>query len=78
MEEKRKNKRLKISLELSVSSLFKQDNVKVEVKETPKAYTPAATTRRSTAVRSGASKVQTCLNADYTFDNYVGYPWNYR
>lgn len=35
MEEKRKNKRLPISLELSVSSLFKQDNVKAEVKDTP-------------------------------------------
>lgn len=33
MEEKRKNKRLPISLELSVSSLFKQDNVKTEVKD---------------------------------------------
>ncbi|MBQ8798117.1 MAG: PilZ domain-containing protein [Lachnospiraceae bacterium] len=35
MEEKRKNKRLPISLELSVSSLFKQDNVKADVKDTP-------------------------------------------
>jgi len=35
MEEKRKHKRLPISLELSVSSLFKQDNVKAEVKDTP-------------------------------------------
>ncbi len=35
MEEKRKNKRLPISLELSVSSLFKQDNVKAEVKDAP-------------------------------------------
>ena len=35
MEEKRKNKRLPISLELSVSSLFKQDNVKVDVKDAP-------------------------------------------
>ena len=35
MEEKRKNKRSKIALELSVSSLFKQDNVKVDVKEAP-------------------------------------------
>ncbi|MGN1084229.1 MAG: PilZ domain-containing protein, partial [Lachnospiraceae bacterium] len=35
MEEKRKNRRLPINLELCVSSLFKQDNVKVEVKDTP-------------------------------------------
>ncbi len=35
MEEKRKNRRLPIALELSVSSLFKQDNVKVDVKEAP-------------------------------------------
>lgn len=35
MEEKRKNKRLPIALELSVSSLFKQDNVKVDVKDAP-------------------------------------------
>ena len=35
MEEKRKNKRLKIDLELSVSSLFKQDNVRVDVKDAP-------------------------------------------
>lgn len=35
MEEKRKNKRLPISLELSVSSLFKQDNVLADVKDTP-------------------------------------------
>ncbi len=35
MEEKRKTKRLPIALELSVSSLFKQDNVKVEVKNAP-------------------------------------------
>lgn len=35
MEEKRKSKRLKITLELSVSSLFKQDNVKVDVKDAP-------------------------------------------
>ncbi len=35
MEEKRKNKRLPISLELNVSSLFKQDNVKVDVKDAP-------------------------------------------
>ena len=35
MEEKRKSKRLKIVLELSVSSLFKQDNVKVDVKDAP-------------------------------------------
>ena len=35
MEEKRKDRRLKINLELSVSSLFKQDNVKVEVKDAP-------------------------------------------
>lgn len=39
MEEKRKNKRLPIALELSVSSLFKQDNVKVDVKEAPIAVT---------------------------------------
>lgn len=35
MEEKRRNKRLPITLELSVSSLFKQNNVKVEVKDAP-------------------------------------------
>ena len=35
MEEKRKNRRLPIDLELCVQSLFKQDNVKVEVKDTP-------------------------------------------
>lgn len=35
MEEKRRDKRLPIALELSVSSLFKQDNVKVDVKEAP-------------------------------------------
>lgn len=35
MEEKRKSKRLPIALELSVSSLFKQDNVKVDVKDAP-------------------------------------------
>lgn len=35
MEEKRKTRRLPIALELSVSSLFKQDNVKVEVKDAP-------------------------------------------
>lgn len=35
MEEKRKAKRLPIALELSVSSLFKQDNVKVDVEEAP-------------------------------------------
>ena len=35
MEEKRKSRRLPISLELSVSSLFKQDNVKVEVTDAP-------------------------------------------
>ena len=35
MEEKRRNKRLKVSLELSVSSLFKQDNVMVDVKDAP-------------------------------------------
>lgn len=35
MEEKRKARRLPIKLELSVSSLFKQDNVKVDVKEAP-------------------------------------------
>ncbi len=33
MEEKRKSKRLPIAMELSVSSVFKQDNVKVDVKE---------------------------------------------
>ncbi len=35
MEEKRKTKRLPITLELSVSSLFKQNNVKVDVEESP-------------------------------------------
>lgn len=35
MEEKRKTRRLPIKMELSVSSLFKQDNVKVDVKEAP-------------------------------------------
>lgn len=35
MVEKRRSKRLPIKLELSVSSLFKQDNVKVDVKEAP-------------------------------------------
>ena len=35
MEEKRKTKRLPIKLELSVSSLFKQDNVRVDVKDAP-------------------------------------------
>ncbi len=35
MEEKRKSRRLPITLELSVSSLFKQDNVRVDVKEAP-------------------------------------------
>lgn len=35
MEEKRRYKRLPITLELKVSSLFKQDNVRVDVKDTP-------------------------------------------
>lgn len=35
MEEKRKNKRIPANLELNVSSLFRQDNVKVDVKEAP-------------------------------------------
>ncbi|MBR2408456.1 MAG: PilZ domain-containing protein [Lachnospiraceae bacterium] len=35
MEEKRKSKRLPISLELNVSSVFKQDNVKVGVTDAP-------------------------------------------
>lgn len=35
MEEKRKNKRIPVNLELSVSSVFRQDNVKVDVKDAP-------------------------------------------
>ncbi len=35
MEEKRKNKRVAANLELSVSSLFRQNNVKVDVKDAP-------------------------------------------
>lgn len=35
MEEKRKSKRIPANLELSVSSLFRQDNVKVDVKDAP-------------------------------------------
>lgn len=33
--EKRKTKRLPVKMELNVSSLFRQDNVKVELKDTP-------------------------------------------
>lgn len=33
--EKRKTKRLPVKMELNVSSLFRQDNVKVELKNTP-------------------------------------------
>lgn len=35
MEEKRRDKRMPIRLELSLSSLFKQDNVKAEVADAP-------------------------------------------
>ncbi len=35
MEEKRKSKRVAANLELSVSSLFRQNNVKVDVKDAP-------------------------------------------
>lgn len=35
MEEKRKSKRIPADLELSVSSLFRQNNVKVDVKDAP-------------------------------------------
>lgn len=55
----------------SVAEIAAEDEASVETKEAIKAYTPAATTRRSTSARTGASKMQTCLNADYTFDNYV-------
>ncbi|MDD5935242.1 MAG: PilZ domain-containing protein [Clostridiales bacterium] len=35
MQEKRRDKRTKVTLNLEISSLFKQDNVKVEMADTP-------------------------------------------